>query len=208
MDSPFELKVIPLLCPDCGRSLPAGEDDALFYCADCAVAWELEGTGLARREVYHLAGEGTLILPFWILPFRVTTREGTVGTVEDYRGLSGAVGNGNGPARSGLPLLYVPAYPFQSPLHLIRAGRLLTLRQPVMTIAGSRPSRIHSVVFREEDARKTGAAILLATVTEDRKRALRFLESFSCTFGKGRLCTIPFAENGSKFYHAAMNLEL
>lgn len=207
MDSPSVIRVIPLVCPECGRSLPAGEDDALFYCARCAVAWELEGAGLARREVCHLAGEGEVLLPFWILPFQVTTREGAVGTVEQYRGLSGAIGNG-GSAQGGPPLLYVPAYPFQSPLHLIRTGRLLTLRQPVMMLSRSRPSRIQPVFFREDDARKTGETILLATVTEERRRALGFLESFSCRFGKGRLCTIPFSANGSKFYHAGMNLEL
>jgi hypothetical protein len=211
--SSLDIRVIPLLCPGCGNPLPAGEDDVIFVCASCAASWELVDGSLVRRELYHLAGKGDVrlpfwILPFWILPFQVTTREGVVEILAAYRNLTGSLPVGNGGVDAVSPNLFVPACPFSSPTHLVRAGRLLTLRQPSVTPVPCRPERIAPIVFREEDARNMGEVILLATVTEERKKSFAFLESFSFRPAKGMLFTIPFEEKGSKFYHAGMNLEL
>jgi hypothetical protein len=204
----LDIRVIPLLCPDCGNRLPAGEDDVIFFCASCAASWELAEGSLMRRELHHAGGVGDVRLPFWILPFQVTTREGTVATRAAFRNLTGSLSVGDGDAEAEPPNLFVPACPFSSPPHLIRAGRLLTLRQPAVTPVPCRPERIAPIVFREEDAGNMGEVILLATVTEARKKSFSFLESFSFRSGKGMLCTIPFEEKGPKYYHAGMNLEL
>lgn len=202
------IRVVPLLCPECGRSLPSGEHDVLFHCTNCDQALEIEGGKLARRELLHLAGQGDVRLPFWIFPFRVASSEGEVRTVPEYRLLAGVVTSGGSAVRSGPPLLYVPACSFATtPLHL-RAGRLLTLQQPAFAVDGAAPVRIEPIVFRESDARTMGESILLATVTVERKRNRFFLEGFSCSFGKGKLATIPFDGRGGKLYHAGLNLEL
>jgi hypothetical protein len=202
------LKVVPLLCPDCGRSLPAGEHDVIFHCAACDLALEIEEGRLARRELLHFAGQGDVRLPFWLLPFRVDTVEGSVRSVREYRLLAGTMDTGGNAERSGPPLLFVPACSFATtPLH-VRAGRLLTLKQPVFAVDRSKPVRIEPIVFREADALTMGESILLATVTVERKKNRLFLEGFSCSFGRGRLATIPFADRGGKLYHAGMNLEL
>jgi len=207
-NSSLDIRVISLLCPGCGHPLPAGEDDVIFVCASCTASWELVDGSLARRELYHLPGKGDVRLPFWILPFQVTTREGVVETLAAYRNLTGSLPVGNGGVDAVSPNLFVPACPFSSPTHLVRAGRLLSLRQPSVTPVPCRPERIAPIVFREEDARNMGEVVLLATVTEARKKAFAFLESFSFRPAKGMLCTIPFEEKGPKFYHAGMNLEL
>lgn len=202
------IKVVPLLCPECGRPLPAGEHDVIFHCTPCALAMEIEGGRLARRELRHLAGQGEVRLPFWIFPFRVDSGEGSVRTVPEYRLLAGVVATGSDSDRSGPPLLFVPACSFPTtPLH-VRAGRLLTLQQPALAVDRSKAVRIEPIVFRESDARVMGESILLATVTVERKRNRLFLEGFSSRLGKGRLVTIPFADHGGKLYHAGMNLEL
>lgn len=208
MDRAADIRVIPLLCPECGNRLSAGEDDVIFVCASCASCWELTEGSPARRELHHAGGVGDVRLPFWILPFHVTTREGAVGTRAAFRSLTGSLPVGDGGSDNGLPNLFVPACPFPSPPHLIRAGRLLTLRQPAVAPIPCRPERIAPIVFREEDARNMGEVILLATVTEARKKSFAFLDSFSFRPGKGMLCTIPFERRGPKFYHAGMNLEL
>jgi hypothetical protein len=208
MVSSLDIRVIPLLCPECGHPLPAGEDDVIFVCASCAAPWELECGSLVRREMHHLGGEGDVRLPFWVLPFHVTTREGSVATLAAYRNLTGSLPVGNGGVDAVSPNLFVPACPFSSPAHLVRSGRLLTLRQPPVTPVPCRPERIAPIVFREEDARNMGEVILLATVTEARKKSFAFLESFSFRPLTGILCTIPFQEKGLKLYHAGMNLEL
>ncbi len=208
MAEDVKVRVIPLLCPECGRSLPAGEHDVIFHCADCDLAVEIEDGKLARRELRHLAGQGEVRLPFWIFPFRVDSSEGSVRTVPEYRLLAGVVATGSDAERSGPPLLFVPACSFATtPLH-VRAGRLLTLQQPVLAVDRSKPVGIEPIVFREPDARIMGQSILLATVTVERKRNRLFLEGFSGSLGKGRLATIPFADRGGKLYHAGMNLEL
>lgn len=202
------IRIVPLLCPECGRSLPAGEDDVIFYCATCDMAFEIEAGVLVRRELAHLAGTGDVRLPFWIIPFQVATGEGSVGTVQAYRLLSGTMAAGSDSVKSGPPLLFVPACAFAAtPLH-VRAGRLLTLQQPALAVDRSRPVRIEAIVFSEADARSMAESILLATLTVERKKNRLFLKGFSCRFGKGRLVTIPFADRGSKLYHAGMNLEL
>jgi hypothetical protein len=207
-NSSLDIRVIPLLCPECGHPLPAGEDDVIFVCASCAASWELVDGSLARRELYHLAGRGDVRLPFWVLPFHVETCEGTVKTMARFRALTGSLPVGNGGVDSVSPNLFVPACPFSSPTHLVRAGRLLSLRQPAVTPVPCRPDRIAPIVFREEDARNMGEVILLAAVTEARKKSFSFLESFSFRPGAGMLCTIPFEEKGLKLYSAGMNLEL
>ncbi len=202
------IRIIPLLCPECGNSLPAGEDDVIVFCATCDLAFEIEAGKLVRRELAHLAGPGDVRLPFWVLPFRVATGEGEVRTVPEFRLLAGMVATGTTAERTGPPLLFVPACMFPStPLH-VRAGRLLTLQQPPLAAGGPRPSRIAPIVFREADARTMGESILLATVTAERKKNRLFLEGFSCRFGKGRLVTIPFADRGGRLYHPGMNLEM
>jgi hypothetical protein len=207
-DSSPDIRVIPLLCPECGHPLPAGEEDVIFTCATCVASWELTGGSLVRCELHHLGGEGDVRLPFWVLPFQVATREGVVETVAAYRNLTGSLPAGNSGADAGRPNLFVPACPFSSTASLVRSGRLLTLRQPAVIPVPCLPGRIAPIVFREEDARIVGEVILLATVTEARKNMFSFLESFSFRPGKGMLCTVPFHENGLKFYHAGMNLEL
>lgn len=202
------IRIIPLLCPECGNSLPAGEDDVIFFCATCNLAFEIEAGRLAQREIQHLAGQGDVCLPFWILPFQVVTGEGDVRTVREFRLLAGVVATGPGGERTGVPLLFVPACSFATTPLQVRAGRLLTLQQPVLSVGRSKPSRVAPIVFREADARTMGESILLATVTVERKKSRLFLEGFSCRFGKGRLVTIPFADRGGRLYHAGMNLEM
>jgi hypothetical protein len=206
--SSLDIRVIPLVCPECGHPLPAGEDDVIFVCASCAASWELVDGSLARRELHHIDGRGDVRLPFWVLPFHVETCEGTVETMARFRILTGSLPVGNYRTDAGPPNLFVPACPFSSPPHLVRSGRLLTLRQPAVTPIPCRPGRIAPIVFREEDARNIGEVILLAAVTEARKKSFAFLESFSFRPGTGMLCTIPFEEKGLKFYHSGMNLEL
>ncbi|NMC72793.1 MAG: hypothetical protein GYA56_00245 [Geobacteraceae bacterium] len=208
MDRAGDIRVIPLLCPGCGGRLPAGEDDVIFVCAPCASCWELADGSLARRELHHAGGAGDVRLPFWILPFQVTTREGSVATRAAFRSLAGSLPVGDTGSDSDLPNLFVPACSFPSPPRLVRAGRLLTLRQPAVVPVACRPGPIAPIVFNEKDARNMGETILLATVTEARKESFAFLESFSFRPGTGRLCTIPFERKDSKFYHPAMNLEL
>lgn len=208
MDRTADIRVIPLLCPECGNRLSAGEDDVIFVCASCASCWELTEGSLTRRELHHAGGVGDVRLPFWILPFQVTTQEGSVATRAAFRSLTGSLPVGDDGSANGFPNLFIPACPFPSPPHLIRAGRLLTLRQPTVEPVSCRPGRIAPIVFREEDARNMGEVILLAAVTEARKKSFAFLESFSFRPGKGMLCTFPFTEKGLKLYHAGMNLEL
>lgn len=208
MDRSGDIRVIPLLCPECGSLLPAGADDVLYVCARCGACLELADESLARRRLYHAHGDGDVLFPFWVLPFQAATREGRVATRAAFRNLCGSLPSVNGNAEEDPPDLYIPASPFSSPQHLVRAGRLVTLRQPELTLVPRQAGRIAPIVFREEDARTMGEAILLAVVTEARKKSLPFLETFSFHPGTGMLVTIPFQEKGVKLYHAGMNLEL
>jgi hypothetical protein len=50
--------------------------------------------------------------------------------------------------------------------------------------------------------------IVLATVTEERRRSLPFLQSVTVKVGRGKLCAIPFEERGERMLHAAWSLEI
>jgi hypothetical protein len=208
MASRHSLLVVPLICPECGHPLPAGDDDVIFFCASCASALEINGGVLVKREINHLAGDGDCHISFWVMPFQACTGDMKVESVEGFRSLSGSVTPPGASRLSGPPLIFVPSSPFSSPPLLVRAGRLLTLRQPALTASATRPGQVAPIVFTEEDAGKMAEIILLATVASDRKKNPRFMETFSCRLGKGKLCTIPFEETSGKLYHAGMNLEL
>lgn len=208
MDRTGDIKVIPLLCPACGSRLPSEEEDVIFVCLSCNASWELVDGSLTMRELRHAEGSGDLLIPFWILPFRVTTREGVVASRGGFRNLTGSLPSGGGDGEDSPPLLFVPACAFLSPPQLVRAGRLITLRQPPLSFIERRDVRVAPIVFREDDARNMGEIILLSTVTEARKKSYTFLESFSFHPGKAILCTIPFTRQGAKLFHSAMNLEL
>ena len=66
----------PLVCPECGWSLPLRPDDSVFYCSTCFRAWKIVGDLLAQVDrgfaAPHDGGATTdKHLPFWELRGRI-----------------------------------------------------------------------------------------------------------------------------------------
>ncbi len=203
-----DLRVIPLICPDCGARLPAEEGSVIFPCGECALLWEPREEALVRRELRLLAGEGSVHVSFWLFPFRVTTAGGEVTTLGEYRRLTGN-SNRLEPERQGMPpLLFIPAVAGMPPHLLLRAGRLLTLRSPVLMSRRGFPSRLMAIGRGERDAALMAQTILLATLGPERLRNLSFLRSVKVTVGEGGLCAIPFLERGERLLHGEWSLEI
>ena len=203
-----DLWVLPLICPGCGARLPAESGSVIFPCAGCGTLWEPEGEALRRQEIHLLSGEGSVHLPFWLFPFRITTRDGTAGTLAEYRGLTGNI-NPLEPERQGTPpLVFVPAGTGMAPHLMVRAGRLLTIRSPALSRLKTFPAGLTAIGSRERDAALMVPTIVLATVTEERRRSLPFLQAFSVTVGRGKLCAIPFEERGERLLHTAWSAEI
>jgi predicted RNA-binding Zn-ribbon protein involved in translation (DUF1610 family) len=203
-----DLWVLPLVCPDCGGRLSAESCSVLFPCTACGTLWEPEGEVLRRQEIHVLSGGGSVQIPFWLFPFQITTRDGSAKTLADYRGLTGNI-NSLEPERQGPPpLVFVPAGTGMPPHLMVRAGRLLTLRSPELIRMKPFPQQLAAIGSRERDASLMAPTIVLATVTEERRRSLPFLQAFTVKVGRGKLCAIPFQERGERLLHAAWSLEI
>jgi len=203
-----DLWVIPLFCPECGVRLSAESGSVIFPCAACGVLWEPEGEALARRELTVLSGEGSIHVPFWLFPFQVFTKEATARTLAEYRVMTGNI-NPLEPERQGTPpLAFVPACAGMAPHLMVRAGRLLTIRSPALARTKTFPKRIMAIGSRERDAALMAQAIILATIGEERRRSLSFLQAFTVKVGRGKLCVIPFEERGERLLHEGWKLEV
>ena len=203
-----DLWVLPLICPGCGGRLAAENGSVIFPCVTCGTLWEPEGEALLRRELHVLSGEGSVHVPFWLFPFRITTRVDTAETLAEYRGLTGNI-NPLEPERQGVPpLAFVPASTGMAPHLMVRAGRLLTIRSPALSKAKFFPPRLTAVGLRERDSALMAPTIVLATVTEERRQSLTFLQEFTVTVGRGKLCAIPFEQRGERLLHEGWKLEI
>jgi hypothetical protein len=203
-----DLWVIPLVCPGCGTRLPAESGSVIFSCAACGVLWEPEGEALARRECHVLSGEGSIHFPFWLFPFQVIAKEATARTLAEYRVMTGNVNPLEGERQDTPPVVFVPACTAMAPHLMVRAGRLLTIRSPVLARTKTFPERIMAIGSRERDASFMAQTIVLATIGEERRRSLSFLQACTVKVGHGKLCVIPFEERGERLLHAAWFLEI
>ena len=203
-----DLWVIPLICPGCGARLPAESESVIFPCAACGVLWEPEGEVLARREFHVLSGEGSIHVPFWLFPFQVVTKDATARTLAEYRVMTGNINSVEAERQGIPPLVFVPACTGMASHLMVRAGRLLTIRTPALARTKTFPERIMAIGSRERDAALMAQTIVLATIGEERRRSLSFLQAFTVKVGRGRLCAIPFEERGERLLHAAWKLEI
>jgi len=216
-DRLHDLWVIPLRCPGCGADLPVTGSEALYHCPPCGSGWELTGESLVPREIGHVAGadlverSGERVpmrrLPFWVFPFSVTMASGEARTLAAYQGLSGNITPISAARGERPPLVFVPAFS-ALPAQLLRAGRLLTLRNPPLTLASGRPVDITPIVFRETDARVLAETLVLATMTEERRLSATFLDSFTVRTGTGRLLTIAVQEREGRLLVPELRLEI
>ncbi|MCD6385765.1 hypothetical protein J7M23_08310 [Candidatus Sumerlaeota bacterium] len=68
-----QIKVIPLICRNCGSALSGAEEDILFFCPRCRVGWEISGSSFKERKVFYAKPrkkdqrfEKLIYLPFWV----------------------------------------------------------------------------------------------------------------------------------------------
>lgn len=203
-----DLRVIPLVCPDCGTRLPAEGGSVIFPCAACGLLWEPRDGALVREELHVLAGAGDFHLPCWLFPFQVAEKNAIATSLADYRGLTGAISPLE-PERQGTPpLAFVPAAAGMPPHLLLRAGRLLTLRSPALMVTTGFPARLKAIGLGERDAALMAPTVVLATIGEERRRNLSFLQTVAVSIGQGRLCAIPFEERGERLLHEQWSLEI
>jgi hypothetical protein len=65
------VRLLPLLCPGCGRDLPALDEDVAFCCPACPRGLESDGDRLRERPLRALAAPASRAifhLPFWSFP--------------------------------------------------------------------------------------------------------------------------------------------
>ena len=203
-----DLWLVPIVCPECGKGLPAKEDDVIFFCMVCQAAWELSGDSLVRRELFVVSGGGELQLPFWVFPFKVSTPDGNFDTMEAFHLLIGNVNPVPEPQRGKPPLLFAPAFSSGRSQQMLRTGKLLTVRNPYLTAAKRELTGTSPITLGEAVAKEMARIIAIATITAERQKNLRFVKSLSLQFGRGRLCIIPFDMRDNRLFNGEFNLEI
>lgn len=201
-----DLLILPLKCPACCAPLQAAPQEVVYYCRLCRSAAELRGRETRPRPILHAAGSGDLFLPFWVAPFAIQAAGVTIRTRGDFARFSGNIDRG-GEGKTDSPcLLFLPAFALQAP-QLIRLGRQMTLRMPLLERSRQAPERIGEVVLAECDLERMAEAVVVSALPEERRKSFSFLKELSVTVGAPRLCTIPFLVRNRKYYSSALNLE-
>jgi hypothetical protein len=201
-----DLLILALKCPGCSARLQATPREVVHYCPTCRSASELWGRETRLRPILHAAGNGDLFLPFWVAPFSFQAAGVTVRTRGDLARFSGTI-VGAGEVRADSPsLLFLPAFSLQAP-QVVRVGRQMTLRMPLLRGASQAPERIGEVVVAESDVGRMAEAVVVSAMPEERRKSFSFLEEFCLTIGIPRLCTIPFQSRNRKCYSSELNLE-
>jgi hypothetical protein len=202
------IRVVPLVCAACSNTFVAGEHDRIFYCSLCGTAWDLCGTEFSEIRIRHLAGDDPVRYPFWVFPFAMTTPAANCSTLGEYLAWTGNISTIPPERLSKPPALFVPAFSSSNPQLMSRAGRLLTLRAPVLSTIDCQPEKIVPITMNIDDARLLGESIVLSTLTEERRVNLALLQGFSMKTGPGHLFTIPFSEREGRLFQSSMNLEI
>lgn len=204
----YGLNIMPLICPVCSSRLQVGAQEVVFYCRNCRNASELSGNAIVKREILHAAGTGDIFLPFWTVPFRFAASGISVATRNDFSVFTGNIDRENGSENSMRPpVLYLPAFQMLAP-QVIRLGRQMTLRMPVLQAAGNAPKSIEQIIISEGDVDKMAEAVIISATPEQRRKDYGFLASSAVRTGPGRLITIPFAKgHGGRYYSRELNLE-
>lgn len=199
------LLILTLKCPGCSAPLQATPREVVHYCSLCRSASELCGRETRLRPILHAAGAGDLFLPFWVAPFSFQAAGVTVRTRGDFARFSGNMERGEGTMDSPA-LLFLPAFRLQAP-QLIRVGRQMTLRMPLLRRAPQAPERIGEIVVSESDVEPLAEAVVVSALPAERRKSFSFLKEFRLTIGTPRLCTIPFQSRNRKRYSSELNLE-
>jgi hypothetical protein len=153
----------------------------------------------------HAGGNGDLILPFWVAPFSFQAAGVTVGTRGDFARFSGNIQR-EGEEADSPALLFLPAFSLQAP-QVIRVGRQMTLRMPLLRGASQAPERIGEIVMAACDVEPLAEAVVVSALPEERRKSFSFMKEFRVTIGTPRLCTIPFLSRNRKCYSSELNLE-
>lgn len=200
--------VVPLVCHSCSAPLHSEEGDCIYYCRQCGMAWQLGREGFSEVRILHMAGNEPVRYPFWLFQFAVNTPAGTCSTLDSYLSLTGNIARPEAERRAKPPVLFVPAFTSRTPQQMLRAGRLLTLRNPAIATTNKHPDQIAPITLNDYDARLFGEQIVLSTLTDERTLNLQLLQGFSIKTGNGHLITIPFSEREGRLFQASMNLEI
>lgn len=200
-----DLMILPLTCPGCSAPLQATPREVVYYCRLCRCAAELCGRETRVRPMLHAGGNGDLILPFWVAPFSFQAAGVTVGTRGDFARFSGNIQR-EGEEADSPALLFLPAFSLQAP-QVIRVGRQMTLRMPLLRGASQAPERIGEIVMAACDVEPLAEAVVVSALPEERRKSFSFMKEFRVTIGTPRLCTIPFLLRNRKCYSSELNLE-
>jgi len=63
----WDIRFVPVICPQCGWDLEGERDSLLLTCGNCGSAWEAHPGGFEGQETAYMPEEGTTAayLPFW-----------------------------------------------------------------------------------------------------------------------------------------------
>jgi uncharacterized CHY-type Zn-finger protein len=70
----WQIKFIPLLCPDCGADLPGEKDALIVFCPNCNSAWNPSRKDFTKVNfsIWREEREDVIYLPFWQMKVKIT----------------------------------------------------------------------------------------------------------------------------------------
>jgi LSD1 subclass zinc finger protein len=186
-DEPRTVGLRPLVCPNCGWTLPIAPDDVIFFCGSCRRAWQIHGPDLADmpHEIADIRPEAPdpgpsrdlIYLPFWQL------------------GIAG-----------DSPRAWAPAFRYRRLKALYDLAARLTAKPPgYRPWTGERPA-LHGCFYDAEDA-----ALLARFAAAGRQRtaqAVKAAAEAEPVFTGARLTWLPFRRESQSLLDPSTGLAL
>jgi DNA-directed RNA polymerase subunit RPC12/RpoP len=202
--SRWDVRYLPVLCPECGWDLSGAERGLVFPCSGCGSGWR-HGPGRPVKiflESVPAKGEG-IFLPFW--------RIRAEGRGHEYRTYADLVRWANLPKviqpqwEEEPAWFLVPAFKLRPDLFLRLSGQM-TVAQPGNCVQGA-AGKLHPATLSLEEAEKS-LKIVHAALASRKTHVLPTIAVREFTTLERRLTYLPFREQGQEFVHDELGISL
>jgi uncharacterized CHY-type Zn-finger protein len=188
----WQIKFVPLLCPNCGADLPGEKDALIVFCPNCNSAWNPSSKDFAKINfsIWREEREGIIYLPFWQMKVKVNGIQ-----LETYADLIKIANLPKAPTEAWkhTPFYFwAPAFKINPSLFLRWCRQLTVTPAPVDLSADFSAKNIYPVTMPVAEAAES-FLIILASLMADKRRLLDLSSSLKFTLEDSFLVLHPFA---------------
>jgi len=188
----WQIKFIPLLCPNCGADLPGEKDALIVFCPNCNSAWNPSDKNFTKVNfsIWRDERADVIYLPFWQMKVKITGIQ-----LETYDDLIKVANLPKAPTEAWkhTPFYFwTPAFKINPSLFLRWCKQLTVTPAPADLSADFSAKNIYPATLPVTEAAES-FLITLTSLMVDKRRLLDLSSSLKFTLEDSSLVLHPFA---------------